>query len=147
MKLRFETQIPLPLGNVQSRFNQTLLDYLKPPFPLVKILKYEGNHAGAIVDIELNFVLFKFRWISLIAEEFCDNRHYYFIDEGLVLPPFLKAWKHRHEIQQTGENSCIIIDDIEFESATWWPGFFVKFMLWIQFSQRPGLYKKFFLKN
>lgn len=147
MKIHFETHIPLSWKEVQGRFNRSLLDYLRPPFPLVEIEQYDGNHPGARVSLRLNFILFKISWVSLITEEFQDSERYFFIDEGIRLPPFLKSWKHRHQIEQTGPQSCKITDDISFEPGPFWPGFLVKFMLWAQFSQRPRLYKKFFRKG
>ena len=143
MELRFETQVAESFETVKSKFNLQLLEYLSPAFPIVKIERYDGNQVGDQIDIRLGFILFTWKWLSQITAFESTKSNWYFIDEGIILPPFLKKWSHKHEIQQF-RYKAIIIDEIYFESSKFWPGFLVKFMLWLQFTQRPALYKQYF---
>jgi ligand-binding SRPBCC domain-containing protein len=143
MKLRFETLVPETFDTVKSKFNIQLLEYLSPIFPIVKIKRYDGNQVNDQIHIQLGFLLFTWTWVSKISEFESNLSLWFFVDEGIELPPFLKRWSHKHEIQKSG-NEAIIIDEIDFESSRFWPGMLVKLMLWMQFSQRPALYKKYF---
>ena len=143
MKLRFETYVDASFETVKSRFNLQLLEYLSPSFPRINIKRYDGNEVGNQIHIHLGFILFTWKWVSKISSFVSTTTNWYFIDEGIQLPPFLKQWSHKHEIQKS-ENKSIIVDEIHFEASKFWPGFLVKFMLWMQFSQRPALYKKYF---
>jgi len=143
MNLQFSTTVSAPFETVTKNFDIELLTFLSPYFPIVKINRYDGNKVSDIIEIHLGFVLFNWEWISQISEFKADSRQWYFIDKGIQLPPFLKSWEHKHEVLNTGDQS-VIIDDIQFEPARFWPGLIVKFILWIQFSQRGPLYKKYF---
>jgi ligand-binding SRPBCC domain-containing protein len=135
--------LPAKFETVKSKFNIQLLEYLSPIFPIVKIKRYDGNLVNDQIHIQLGFILFSWNWISNISVFESNLNNWYFVDEGLQLPPFLKKWAHKHEIQNR-ENGAIIVDEIEFEAGRFWPEIFVKFMLWMQFSQRPAMYKKYF---
>jgi len=143
MNLRFETLVDSSFTTVIQKFNQPLLEYLCPAFPIVRIKRYDGNEVGDHIEIHLGFLLFTWKWICKINAFETTERNWYFIDEGIELPPFLKKWTHKHEIQKAEGNS-IIVDEIYFEASRYWPDSLVKLLLWLQFSQRPALYKRYF---
>ena len=41
----------------------------------------------------------------------------YFIDIGAIIPPPITSWKHIHRIVRTGENTCEVVDDIEYSTG------------------------------
>lgn len=141
--LCFRTEVPVAFEQVKSRFNLDLLRYLSPVFPRVIIQKYGGEKPGDEIQIRLDFLLFSWNWDCCIAENCDEPGHYFFVDEGRRLPPFLSMWRHRHELLAKG-NHTLITDQLYFSAKGLWPGFLVRFLLKMQFGQRDRLYKKYF---
>lgn len=116
---------------------------LNPPFPPVRLIRFDGSETGDVVSLELNFILFKQTWESLIVEDNLTDREFYFIDEGCKLPFFLKYWRHKHRIVKNGQGAEIV-DDITFRSPFWVIDFLLYPVLWLQFLYRKPVYKKYF---
>ncbi|MBC8110568.1 MAG: hypothetical protein H7Y04_05860, partial [Verrucomicrobia bacterium] len=95
MNFSVKTLVRQDLKTVAENFGQDLFQKLNPPFPPVKLLRYDGNQKGNEVHMELNFIFFKQVWISLITDEFFGENEIFFIDEGKKLPFFLKSWHHK----------------------------------------------------
>ncbi len=143
MKLTISTTVNQSWQQVTEGFTEKLFLSLNPPFPPVKLLRFDGCHKGDVVSLELNFLLFMQKWESLITADETGEEHFQFIDEGVKLPFFLKRWTHRHRIEQSGPRTAII-DAIEYSTGTWltdvlfWP------VLYGQFAYRIPIYKRFF---
>jgi len=96
------------------------------------------------VHLELDFGIYSSKWTSYIVEQAETESEIYFVDTAQDLPFPLKTWKHQHRIKKVNENSCIIIDDIDYYTsskildAIIYPG------MWVQFAYRSPVYKKFF---
>jgi ligand-binding SRPBCC domain-containing protein len=131
---------------VAQQFDQNLFQKLLPPFPKVKVLRYDGSRTGDEVHVEMNFLLFKQVWKSLITENWKQNGQIYFVDEGTQLPFFLKYWRHRHVIQQEATGSRII-DDVTFRSPFRLLDFFLYPVMYLQFALRKPLYRKYFAQS
>ncbi|MFT5918116.1 MAG: ligand-binding SRPBCC domain-containing protein [Bacteroidia bacterium] len=150
MKLNIRTKVAQDYQTVWQNFNSTLFQALNPPFPPVKLLRFDGSEKGNEVHLELNFILFKQKWVSLIVEqqevESDQTKEIYFVDKGTQLPFFLKFWKHKHRIIQQGEGA-IIADEIEFKS----PFLLLDYLLYptmlLQFAYRKPVYKKYFARK
>ena len=71
---------------------ERLFNKLAPPFPRAKLLRFDGSTTGDVVEVELQFGLFKQRWQSLIVEHGQDSQSIWFVDEGKQLPFFLKSF-------------------------------------------------------
>lgn len=143
MKIHLVTPINKNYKEVYQAFNKELFEFLSPAFPKIKVLRFDGSKKGDLIELKFGFPLYK-KWVSEITEDNEDESGCYFIDEGRELPPGIIYWKHKHLVKKTGENSCEIIDDIEFKS---WNKLFSRFfypMLYLSFSPRKALYKKFF---
>ena len=144
MRLKIKTQVNASLKEVKDGFTQELFLTLNPPFPPVKLLQFDGCKAGDQVALELNFILFKQRWISdIITDEHVDGR-WYFIDEGIKLPFFLSKWRHHHEVKQMLSGGSIIIDDISFTTGTVISDLIMYPLLYGQFLYRKPIYKRVF---
>ncbi len=141
--LHFETEVPAGFEKVKAGFNLQLLKALSPAFPKVNIGKYEGEKPGDEIHIRLDFLLFSWNWHCYIVQNSDEPGHYFFVDEGRQLPPFLSGWRHLHELTEKG-NHTLITDHISFSPGSHWPGFLVKFLLWMQFSQRKKTYIQYF---
>ena len=88
----------------------------------------------------------KTEWISAITADGSNEHEVFFVDEGVKLPPGLGSWKHRHVIQKEGSDTSHIIDDIEFKGSNRILDYLLYLPLWITFSMRIPMYKRYFKK-
>lgn len=143
MKLKISTAVNKSADEVWLGFDQALFLKLVPPFPKVKLLYFEGSKKGDKVGLELNFVLFKQKWISHITDNGESDQEIFFIDEGVELPFFLAKWKHRHGIERSLSGS-VIVDEIEFSAGNTFFDLILFPGLYLQFLYRKPIYKKVF---
>ena len=144
MKLRIQTHVSQLYQVVWQGFNEELFRKLSPPFPPVRVVRFDGCLAGDMVVLELNFLLFKQQWISRITEQQSSESEIYFVDEGTKLPFFLRFWRHRHRIIREKAGGTIIADEIEFRTPLWVIDYLMYPLLWAQFAYRKPIYKKAF---
>lgn len=147
MKIIIRTDINRTLSEVSQSFNLKLFKALKPPFVDLQIPRFDGCQKDDEVHLKIKFGPLRQDWISLITEQNEDKNEWYFIDEGRVLPPPLKQWKHKHRVMKTGENSVLIIDDIFYSTENRLLDFIIYPPMYIQFWLRKPAYKKFFKDN
>ena len=132
MRITIHTKVEQSLEAVIEGFNESLFLKLNPPFPPVKLLQFDGCKTNDRVKLQLNFIAFKQIWESLITADQQTKDQFYFIDEGIQLPFFLKTWKHKHVIKKEG-NATVITDDIQFTTPfivlNWlmYPALFLQF--------------------
>ncbi|SDK80934.1 Ligand-binding SRPBCC domain-containing protein [Catalinimonas alkaloidigena] len=144
MKVIVRTQVRCPLEQVWQRFDQELFEALAPPFPPVRLLRYDGNQEGDQVHLSLDLGVVQFAWVSLITEVRRSETESYFVDEGLALPPLLTYWRHRHRLLRLSAHHTLIIDEVEYRMASRAveiaaaPGF------WAQFLYRQPIYRRYF---
>jgi ligand-binding SRPBCC domain-containing protein len=143
MKIIIETPVNQDYLQVKEGFNETLFKKLSPPFPPVKLLRFDGSTKGGLVTLELNFIFFKQKWTSEIMEDQTTDKEFYFIDKGIELPFFLKNWTHKHRIVKDGENS-IIRDEIDYQAPFWILTLLLYPAMLLQFAYRKPIYKKIF---
>jgi ligand-binding SRPBCC domain-containing protein len=137
------TTVQASADKIQQNFTAELLLRLNPPFPPVKLLRYDGNAVGAVVELELNLLLFKQRWVSRIVEAKSTKIEWYFVDEGTELPFFLKQWRHVHLVCQ-GLNSSTITDRISLSGPVWLPDFVLVLLFKALMIYRRPVYRKVF---
>ena len=142
MILKIVTQVKSPLQTVKVGFNKELFLSLNPPFPPVRILEFGGCKQGDRVSLELNFIVFRQKWISLITEDYQDRTKWYFIDEGVQLPFFLKKWRHKHLVES--ENETKIIDEISYSTGYLALDILMYPVFLLQFWYRKPIYRKYF---
>jgi ligand-binding SRPBCC domain-containing protein len=143
MKLTLQTRVEQDYLSVKKGFDQTLFQKLSPPFPPVKLLRFDGSSTGDLVVLELNFLFFKQRWTSEITEDSTEEKEFYFIDEGIELPFFLKTWRHKHRVIQDGTGS-LIRDEINYTAPFGWMTVLLYPALLAQFAFRIPIYKRLF---
>ena len=93
--------------------------------------------------LRLNFILFKQTWTSEITEDAQTDNEWYFVDQGIKLPFFLKSWTHRHLVRKEVKGSSII-DDISYTTGTLITDLLMYPVLLGQFLYRKPVYKKLF---
>ena len=143
MRIKITTKVNVSLEKVKEGFTEDLFLSLNPPFPPVKLLQFDGCKTGDKVVLELNFILFKQQWVSDITEDAENKQEWFFVDQGIELPFFLKSWKHRHVVEQHNHRS-LIIDDITFSTGTILTDFLLYPALFGQFLYRKPVYKRIF---
>lgn len=143
MKINIETQVEQDYLKVKDGFNETLFTKLSPPFPPVKLLRFDGSKKGDFVSLELNFLFFKQKWTSEITEDKTTDQEFYFIDKGIELPFFLKEWQHKHRIINSKKGS-IIRDEITYKSGFSLLTLLLYPALFLQFLYRKPIYRKIF---
>jgi ligand-binding SRPBCC domain-containing protein len=143
MQFVIQTQVETDYQTVSRLFDDKLLIYLTPPFPPVKILQYGGNQKGAEVRLELDFLLFRQLWVSLITEEYAGADEIFFVDQGTKLPFFLSYWHHKHRLIRQG-NETVIADEVTFRTPFFLFDFLFFPVLYLQFLYRKPRYRKFF---
>lgn len=146
MHIKLETPVEQGYLDVKAGFNESLFKKLSPPFPPVKLLRFDGSEKGDLVTLELNFIFFKQKWTSEISEDKTTDLEFYFIDQGVELPFFLKKWKHKHRVISTGIGS-IIRDEIEYEAPFGILTYLLYPALWLQFAFRKPIYREIFKKS
>lgn len=144
MKIRINTQVAADHNVVRSGFNERLFLALNPPFPPVRLLRFDGCRRGDRVVLRLNFMLFSQVWESLIVDDTADKAGFSFTDRGVRLPFFLSFWEHRHVVQSHAEGGSVITDDIEFRSPFRWTDFLLYPVIYLQFLYRKPIYRKLF---
>jgi len=146
MKITVKTNVQEDIKAVWAGFNADLFLKLNPPFPPVKLLRFDGSTTGDEVHLEINFLVNKSLWVSKIVDHGESANEIYFIDEGAKLPGMFKRWKHRHRIVKNGTESTII-DEIEFHSPFVLLDYLLLPSLWLQFLYRKPVYKRIFAKG
>jgi ligand-binding SRPBCC domain-containing protein len=143
MRIKITTLVTQNYRQVADKFDENLFKALSPPFPPVKLLRFDGSRKGDEVHLELNFLLFRQVWKSLITEDGVKEGEVYFIDKGTQLPFFLSYWQHTHRICQQGAHTAII-DDIQFKTPFFLFDFLMYPVLYGQFLYRKPVYRKLF---
>lgn len=146
MQIQIETHVSQGYLDVKSGFNESLFKKLSPPFPPVKLLRFDGSEKGDFVTLELNFIFFKQKWTSEITEDSTTEHEFFFVDQGVELPFFLKKWKHKHRVISKGIGS-IIRDEIEYEAPFGLLTYLLFPALWLQFAFRKPIYQKIFKRT
>lgn len=143
LKILIKTQVTARLQKVIKGFDKSLFLQLAPPFPPINLLRFDGNKKGDTVSLELNMLLFKQQWTSLITHDEESQKHFSFTDEGMRLPFFLKKWKHIHHLE-TNAHGTLITDEIYFSSGAIITDVLLYPILFIQFLYRKPIYKRIF---
>lgn len=144
MRIRISTKVKQSYQKVFDGFTKDLFLKLNPPFPPVKLLRFDGCNKDDKVILRLNFIFFKQIWESLITDNQEKDKEIYFIDEGVKLPFFLKKWKHQHIIQEDENGGAKIVDYIQFKTPFLLSNYIFYPILYLQFLYRKPIYRKVF---
>jgi ligand-binding SRPBCC domain-containing protein len=119
MKIYISTKVENKLENIHAKFNRDLFEKLSPPLVGLKIERFDGCLKGDEIHLLLDTLgIRKTSWISIITTSEINAKEFYFIDEGLVLPPPLVYWKHVHRVEKIDDNNCFVIDNIEYKTKS-----------------------------
>ena len=143
---RVRTRVNAPMQDVWTQFDATLLKKLSPPFPQVRIVRFDGCQTGDIVTLELNLMLAKPLWTSKITDSVQGEQACYFVDEGVEMPLGLTAWRHEHRMEKIDPKSTYIVDDISFKSKNWLLDYLLLPLFWGMIVYRIPFYKLYLNK-
>lgn len=145
MQLHLKTRVRQNYRHVFAAFDEQLFRKLAPPYPKLKLLRFDGSAPGDVVEVELQTGIKSFRWTSLITDRIINDTEAYFIDEGQQLPPPLKLWHHKHLVTKAG-SGAIIHDIITYQTGTkLLDSLLYPFML-AGFGMRGPVYRRIFGK-
>ena len=147
MHVILRTAVAQPPAQVMAGFTRELFIALAPPFPKLRLLRFDGCRTGDQVEIELDTLVKRLLWTSLIVDDgqLADGT-LFFVDEGQTLPPPLRYWRHRHLIQPGPQGGSIIVDDLEYRTATPALDALLYPAIWAQFAWRKPIYRRWFGK-
>ncbi len=141
-KFELTCRVSASMPFVWKHFTADLLAKLAPPFPIARIIRFDGCQANDQVIIELDFLIYKTRWTSKITSYQFDSQSHVFVDEGVIVPFGIVAWKHEHRIEASGENSTLVIDKIQFQTNNKLLDLLLFPLIWGMIAYRMPLYKK-----
>jgi ligand-binding SRPBCC domain-containing protein len=128
---------------VFSGFDEKLFRRLAPPYPRLRLLRFDGSQPGDLVEIELLTGFRRFRWTSRITERQVTDTEAWFTDQGEELPPPLRFWHHRHLVTRRGTGATIH-DLITYRTRSRLLDLLLYPLLWAQFAYRKPVYRKAF---
>ncbi|MFC5407864.1 hypothetical protein ACFPMF_00990 [Larkinella bovis] len=143
MKMALDTLVEQDFRRVWAGFDRRLFNTLSPPFPPVRVVRFDGCLRGDTVHLQLNFLFFRQDWISRIIDQQETGQEIYFIDEGTKLPFFLSYWQHKHRIIRHGSQTRIV-DEITYRTPTRFTDFLLYPVLYGLFAYRKPVYKRYF---
>ncbi|MCC3154031.1 hypothetical protein Q3A66_13985 [Hymenobacter sp. BT770] len=147
MHVTLRTAVAQPPAQVMAGFTRDLFVALAPPFPRLRVLRFDGCRTGDRVEIELNTLVARLPWTSLIVDDGqLPDGTLFFVDEGQRLPPPLRYWRHRHLIQP-GPNGSVIVDALEYRTASPLLDALLYPAMWAQFAWRKPIYRRWFGKR
>ena len=145
MHLTLRTTVAQLPAQVMAGFTRELFVALAPPFPKLRLQRFDGSHTGDQVEIELDTLVTRLRWTSRITEDgvLSDGTHF-FVDEGQILPPPLRYWQHRHLVQPAPHGGSVIVDALEYRTASPVLDALLYPAMWAQFAWRRPIYRRWF---
>jgi len=145
MQLHLKTYVSQNYKTVFDAFDERLFRKLSPPYPRLKLLRFDGSAPGDVVEVELQTGIKSFRWTSLIVGRNIIDTEAYFIDEGQVLPPPLRLWRHKHLVTQSFSGS-VIHDIITYSTGSKAIDVLLYPLMLAAFGMRKPVYRKVFGK-
>ena len=145
MKFVIQTQINKNYLDVFKAFDIELFKALKLPLMPLNVIQFDGCQKGDLVKLEVGPL--KQAWTSKIIDNFESPHDIGFIDIGTTLPFPFKKWHHCHRIIKLDEKTCIISDEIEYQSLNFFLDLILYFPMYFQFLTRNPQYKRYFNKK
>ena len=145
MRLTLRTAVAQPPAQVLAGFTRALFEALAPPFPKLRVLRFDGCRTGDEVVIELDTGVTTLSWTARIVDHGVrpDGTHF-FVDEGQALPPPLRFWRHRHLIEPGPSGGSVVVDALEYRTAAPLLDALLYPALWAQFAWRKPIYRRWF---
>lgn len=141
-KFELTCKVSASMPYVWKLFTADLLAKLAPPFPIARIIRFDGCQANDQVVIELDFLLYKTRWTSIITSYQTNGQSHVFVDEGTQVPFGIIQWRHEHRIESINAQETKVIDKIHFQTNYKLLDLLLFPLIWGMIAYRMPLYKK-----
>ena len=141
-KFQITCRVTASMPYVWQHFTSELLAKLAPPFPIARIIQFDGCQANDQVIIELDFLFYKTRWNSVITSYQTDGQSHVFVDEGTKVPFGIIHWRHEHRIESVHSQETLVIDKILFQTKYKLLDLLLFPFIWGMIAYRMPLYKK-----
>lgn len=140
LKTRIDHKTPQEL---LALFNKDLFIALKPPLINLNVERFDGCKTGHEIHLKMDvFGVLNQSWISVITDHSESFEECYFVDEGKLLPPPLKYWRHRHLLVRINDQASYVVDDITYSTGNHFLDTIIYPALYAMFSFRIPIYKK-----
>lgn len=128
---------------VLARFDEALFRALAPPYPRLRVDRFDGCRPGDIVAVTMDWGLWRQPWVSRITDAGATTTEAWFVDEGATLPWPFRQWRHRHVVRaDPTRGGTLIIDDLTYHTPTRWLDWLVRPALWALLAYRKPMYRK-----
>lgn len=144
MNIYLCTVVEQSFDRVAQGFDRELFQALKPPLMQLTLKQFDGCKKGDTVHLQMGIGPIKQEWISLITYDHLTENQFKFIDEGTVLPPPLKEWKHQHIVNALEVGGSDIIDLIDYSTGKKWLDVLIYPAMYLLFWLRKPIYRKYF---
>lgn len=145
MRLKIETKVQGNQKEVFEKFTKELLLFVSMPYPRFKLIHFNGSSVGSVVEAELDMIIKKVKWVSVVTEHEVQSEKSWFVDEGTVMPFGMIYWRHKHLVEQRNDGAYII-DDLTFHGNNFFKSLMLYFMFIPAFYYRKPRYKMYFKK-
>ncbi|AYA37936.1 hypothetical protein D3Y59_13315 [Hymenobacter oligotrophus] len=146
MRMQLRTPVAQPPAQVWAGFTRQLFLDLAPPLPQLRLLRFDGCERGNLVEIGMYLgPVGLARWTSLITEHGeLPGGGRYFVDLGQQLPAPLRYWQHRHLMEAAPNGGTVIVEDLEYRTASRVLDALLYPLVWAQFAWRRPIYRRYF---
>ncbi len=138
----FRCQVSAAMPAVWKKFTAELLAKLSPPYPIARIIRFDGCQANDQVHLTLDFLIYQTDWTSRITSYQFDGDSHVFVDEGIQVPFGIQHWRHEHRIETYPSGGTMIIDKIQFQTQYKLLDWLLFPFIWGMIAYRMPLYKK-----
>lgn len=146
MHLLLTTTVRAPdFRRVMAAFDEKLFRALAPPFPRLRVVRFDGCRPGDVVQVEMDWGLGRQPWRSLITEAGENAQAAWFVDEGLQVPWPFRQWRHRHLIA-AAPGGTTITEDLTFATPSRLLDWLVRPAVWALLAYRRPVYQRWFSK-
>ncbi|WP_149867244.1 SRPBCC family protein [Solirubrum puertoriconensis] len=144
--MQLRTPVAQAPAQVWAGFTCQLFLDLAPPLPQLRLLRFDGCQRGDLVEIEMHLGPLRLaRWTSLITEHGeLPSGGRYFVDLGQQLPAPLRYWQHRHLMEAAPNGGTVIVEDLEYRTASLVLDALLYPLVWAQFAWRRPIYRRYF---
>lgn len=142
MRIFIKTKVHNNLSTIHQKFDRNLFEKLSPPLMTVKVERFDGCLKDHEVHLLIQSLFVRNKWISKITTSELNEKVFYFIDEGIEIPPPLKKWKHIHRVEAIDSSNCYVIDDITYSSGSNLLDYALFPFLFGMFKFRQPIYKR-----
>lgn len=147
MRLLLTTLVREPdFRRVMAAFDENLFRALAPPFPRLRVVRFDGCRPGDLVQVEMSWLVVRQAWTSHITEAGENEHEAWFVDEAQPAPWPFRQWRHRHLVGMASGGGTSITEDLTYATASPLFDWLVRPAVWALLAYRKPIYRRWFGK-